>query len=49
MSIVHVVLGLVLVAAGVWAYRKGRAVLHQMAAASTPADVVAAAPSCPDG
>ncbi len=46
-TLVHIVLGLVLIGGGVWEYRKGRAVLRQMAAATTPAEVVAAAPQLP--
>jgi hypothetical protein len=47
MSAVHILLGLVLIAGAVWSYRKGRTVLRQMAAATTPAEVVAAAPQLP--
>lgn len=46
-SVLKVVLGLVLMVGGVWEYRKGRAKIKEMAAASTPDEVVAAAPQLP--
>lgn len=46
-SVLHVVVGLLLVAAGVWQSRKGRTKLHAMAQAASPAEVVAAAPQLP--
>jgi hypothetical protein len=46
-SILHLVLGLVLVGGGVWEYRKGRAVLRRMAAATTHAEIISAAPQLP--
>jgi hypothetical protein len=45
--LVRLLLGLVLVSAAVWVYRKGRAHIATMAAASTPRDVVAASPQLP--
>ncbi|MET0694348.1 MAG: GAP family protein [Propionibacteriaceae bacterium] len=47
LSVIHILLGLLLVAGAVWSYRKGRATLRQMAQASTPSEVVAAAPQLP--
>ena len=46
-AIVRVLIGLFLVAAAVWVYRKGRAHIIRMAAASSPRDVVAASPQLP--
>lgn len=46
-TIVRLLVGLLLIATGVWEYRKGRAVLRQMAVARTPTEVVAAAPQLP--
>lgn len=45
--VVRLVLGLFLTGAAVWVYRKGRAHIVQMAAASSPEDVVAASPQLP--
>ena len=46
-SVLKIVLGLVLIVGGVWEYRKGRAKIKEMAAATTPEEVVAAAPQLP--
>ena len=46
-AIVRVLIGLFLAAAAVWVYRKGRAHIIRMAAASSPRDVVAASPQLP--
>jgi hypothetical protein len=46
-AIVRVVLGLFLVAAAVWVYRRGGTHARKMASASTPVEVVAAAPQLP--
>lgn len=46
-AVVKVCLGLVLLGAGVWQYRKGHARVQAMASAATPDDVVAAAPQLP--
>jgi len=46
-SVVRLVLGVFLVVAAVWIYRRGAAHTRQMAAASSPQDVVAAAPQLP--
>jgi len=45
--IVRVLLGLFLIGSAVWVYRKGRAHIAQMAAASSPREVVAASPQLP--
>jgi hypothetical protein len=45
--LVRLLIGLFLVAAAVWVYRKGRVHIAQMAAASTPREVVAASPQLP--
>ncbi|MFK3679536.1 GAP family protein [Microbacterium sp. NPDC090218] len=45
--LVRLLVGLFLVASAVWVYRKGRAHIARMAAASTPQDVVAASPQLP--
>lgn len=45
--IVRVLLGLFLIGSAVWVYRKGRAHIVQMAAASSPREVVAASPQLP--
>lgn len=46
-AIVRVILGLFLISAAVWVYRKGRVHIARMAAAATPHDVVAASPQLP--
>jgi len=46
-AVLRLVLGLGLLLGAVFVYRRGRAKVQQMAAASTPADVVAAAPQLP--
>lgn len=46
-AFVRLFIGLILVTAAVWVYRKGRAHITAMAAASSPQDVVAAAPQLP--
>ncbi|UPL11778.1 GAP family protein [Microbacterium sufflavum] len=46
-ALLRLLLGLFLVGAAVWVYRKGRAHIAQMAAASSPRDVVAASPQLP--
>ncbi|MEA1262292.1 GAP family protein [Microbacterium sp. STF-2] len=45
--IVRVLLGLFLIGSAVWVYRNGRAHIAQMAAASSPREVVAASPQLP--
>ncbi len=45
--ILRLVIGLFLAGAAVWVYRKGSARIRQMAAASSPQQVVAAAPQLP--
>lgn len=45
--LVRLLIGLFLVAAAVWVYGKGRTHIVQMAAASTPREVVAASPQLP--
>ena len=45
--IVRVLLGWFLIGSAVWVYRKGRAHIAQMAAASSPREVVAASPQLP--
>lgn len=45
--LLRLLLGLFLMLAAVWVYRKGRARIAQMAAASTPREVVAASPQLP--
>lgn len=46
-ALLRLLLGLFLVGAAVWVYRKGRAHIAQMATATTPRDVVAASPQLP--
>jgi hypothetical protein len=46
-SLVRLLLALVLVASAVWVYRKGAARIRLMAAASSPAEIAAAAPTLP--
>ncbi|QYM65629.1 GAP family protein [Microbacterium sp. Se5.02b] len=45
--VVRLLIGAFLVCAAVWVYRKGHAHVEQMAAASSPRDVVAASPQLP--
>lgn len=45
--LVRLALGLFLVVAAIWVYRKGRAHIARMAAASSPREVVAASPQLP--
>ena len=45
--LVRLVLGLFLIVAAVWVYRRGTAKVHEMAAATTPREVAEAAPQLP--
>ncbi|GAB3799783.1 hypothetical protein GCM10028798_13320 [Humibacter antri] len=46
-SVVRIALGVFLISAAVWVYRRGKTHIKRMAEANTPLDVVAAAPQLP--